>query len=271
MKNNLKSWLSKMSLFVAVLAVAGCAEYRIEQLEHAPKDGYPFAQALKTEYEAYAKHESRVNYDQIDASTFAIKGLQASRGLEVLPEDPRMWDIPSSELPKMLEARERLLFAIHKSGRVIAPELAAKTQVAYDCWVNQKEENFQSNEIVRCESGFMQNLIALEKEVDKYAPAFQVFFDFNSPALRKDAHPTLDRVAKVAKNMSDFTIKITGRTDAAGGRKFNLKLSQERAINVRNALVKMGVPENRIAAVGGGEHGTKEIEPKNRRVDIEIS
>lgn len=271
MKISFKSWLSKISLLAAVLAVSGCAEYRIEQLERAPTDGYPFARALKSEYEAYAKHESRVNYDQIDASTFAIKGLQASHGLEVLPEDPRTWDIPAADLPRMLEARDRLLFAIHKSGRVIAPELAAKTQVSYDCWVNQKEENFQSKEIQRCESGFFTNLAELEKTVDKYAPAFQVFFDFNSPKLRHDAHPVLDRVAKIATNMSDFTIKITGRTDAAGGRKFNLKLSQERALNVREALIKMGVPEKRIVAVGGGEFGSKEIDPKHRRVDIEIS
>ena len=268
---NFKSWMVKAGAVAALLTTTGCAEYYIDKLEHVQSDGYPFAKALKAEYEAYAKTESRVNYDQIDGSAFAVKGLQAAHGLEVLPEDPEMWDIPADKLPMLFEARERLLFAIHKSGRVIAPDLAARAQVSYDCWVNEMEEGFQPKEMGKCEMAFKQNLIELEKAVDQHTPTFSINFDYNSPVLRKDAMVTLDRVAKVAANMSDFTIKVTGRTDVVGGRKFNLRLSQKRAENVKDALIKMGVPGNRIEAVGAGEFGKKEVEPKHRRVDIEIS
>lgn len=264
------SWAVKLSAVAVAVLTSGCAEYYIDKLEHTNGDGFRFARELKTEYEAYAKVESRENYDALDASAFAIKGIQAAQGLEVLPEDPRMWDIPAEKMPMLMDARERLLFALHKSGRVIAPALAAKTQVAYDCWVNETEEGNQPAEINRCQMAFHHNVAELEKAVDMQSPMFSVMFDYNSGALRKDAMPTLERVAKIAKNMSDHVITLTGRTDAGGGRKFNLKLSQKRATMVRDALMKMGIPQHRIQFVGIGEHGSKQIEPKNRRVDIEI-
>jgi outer membrane protein OmpA-like peptidoglycan-associated protein len=55
-----------------------------------------------------------------------------------------------------------------------------------------------------------------------------------------------------------------------GGRKHNLILSQNRAAAVRDALIKLGVEQNRITAVGAGELSGKELDPRHRRVDIQI-
>jgi OOP family OmpA-OmpF porin len=271
MKSNNLMTLIKASAVAAGLFVSGCAEYYLEKLEESQPDGYPFARALKTEYETLARKEARVYNDQIDASAFAVKGLQASHGLEVLPEDPRLWDVPEARLPMLMDSRERLLFDLHKNGRVLAPELAARTQVAYDCWIEEEEERFQGKEGNRCERVFNENIVALEDVIEKNAPWFRVYFDFNSHNLRKDAWPAIERIAKIAKSNDNATIKITAHADASGGRKFNLWLTQQRAMAVRDALIKMGIDPRRIKAIGAGELGTKQLEPKHRRADIEVS
>jgi outer membrane protein OmpA-like peptidoglycan-associated protein len=269
MKKNHFNQLFKTGVLAAALFTASCAEQAISELEEANLEGAPFAEHLAREYAAFAKKNSRIYNHDLDARHFAVKGLQAAEGLNVLPEDPRKWDLPESVIPMITEARERLTFALDKSGRVVAPALAARTQVLYDCWV-QETENGHDPKAALCHKGFTESLAALEAAVSKQAPTFSVMFDMNSSRLSHQALKVLEEVAKVAKNLPYHTVTITGYTDEMGGRKHNLILSQNRAAAVRDALIKLGVEQNRITAVGAGELSGKEIDPRHRRVDIQI-
>ncbi|MBA4750433.1 MAG: OmpA family protein [Alphaproteobacteria bacterium] len=270
MERTKKSWVVGFAVVATTVFISGCAENTISELERAPLDGLAFADQLAKEYELYAKRESREYNDFIDAQHFAVKGLQASTGLNVLPENPNDWDIPESELPRFLDARERLTFALDNNGRNVAPDIAARTQVSYDCAVQEQEENAGRPEQARCWTGFMNGLRHLEEAIQKQSPTFSVMFEMNSSVLSKDAESKLSNVAKAAKNMNLRTVLVTGHADAMGGRKHNLLLSQNRANAVRDALVKMGVEAKRIVAVGAGEADGREVVPKNRRVDIQL-
>ena len=104
-----------------------------------------------------------------------------------------------------------------------------------------------------------------------------VLFEFGKatldPAL---SDPYLDRVAQLLKEKTSKAVSLEGHTDSVGSENLNLVLSVNRAIAVRQALLKRQVPEDRITAVGFGL--AKPIAPNdsdlgrrlNRRVEIII-
>lgn len=262
-----KSYL--MGAAVLGLLVSGCAEYNIRELEKAPLEGGAFADELAMQYKNLAIEQSRVLNDDLEASHFAVKGLQSATGDYPIPEDPRKYTVGEDRLADLMAWRERLMFALEKSGRIIDPKLAARAQVNFDCMVDEISDANQDL-IAHCTNDFTSSLVQLEKMVEQKAPTFMVHFEYNSAALTADAKKLLAEVAKTAQNLGYHTISITGHTDAIGGRKNNLVLSQKRSAAVRDALVSMGVDDRKIIAVGGGELDGPEVAPKNRRVDIHI-
>ena len=269
MKNRYLDFVPKAAIIVSSLLLANCANQAINDLEKAKLEGRPFAQHLAKEYEAFAKKDSDEYNHTLDARHFAVKGSQAASGLNVLPEDPRNWDLPDNLIAGITEGRERLIFALDKGGRSIVPEWAAKTQVKYDCWV-QETENNEKPEAWMCYKGFMESLKSLEAAVNKQAPTFMVFFEKDSAMLTEKAKTILIEVVKIAKSLPNAKIDISGHTDEAGGRKENLTLSHNRAMVVREELKNHGVNVDCLSAIGAGELWGKALEPKNRRVDIQI-
>lgn len=71
-------------------------------------------------------------------------------------------------------------------------------------------------------------------------------------------------------------IVVVGHTDSQGGADYNLELSRQRAMIVKNALVRMGISPTRIATDGKGEfepvatNATEEGRRQNRRVEIRV-
>ncbi len=107
-------------------------------------------------------------------------------------------------------------------------------------------------------------------------------FDFNKATLGPDT-PKLDAIAASLKAQADIPqIKVVGYTDRIGSDTYNRKLSQARADAVKARLVELGIPAEKIEAVGMGKanpvvpcDGIKkraaliECLAPNRRVEVE--
>ena len=258
-------------VFVGIVLV-GCTDQLIDQVESEKSMGYRFSSALKDEYLMLARKESQIYNDEIDARHFAIKAAQAGSGDEVTPEYPADWTLPHGKISEMNGYRERLFFALHKGGRQVSPRLAAQAQVAFDCWVEEEEEGYQSGEIQKCRSLFMEKLRYLEAAVHEMSPIFIVWFEMNSAKISQRGQKEIDQIVRAARQMPHHKISVRGLTDGIGGRKVNLQLSHGRARAVQRAITSNGIPTNRIStSVGMGEaSGTRELEPNNRRVEVQL-
>jgi len=103
-----------------------------------------------------------------------------------------------------------------------------------------------------------------------------VYFNFNSAAIRSEAEPQLRELgaALTDSRLKGATISIGGHTDAVGGYAFNQKLSERRAIAIKQYLVdNFQLPPANLRAVGYGKQMPKNkmdpFAPENRRVEIE--
>ncbi|MBT8120163.1 MAG: OmpA family protein [Gammaproteobacteria bacterium] len=104
-----------------------------------------------------------------------------------------------------------------------------------------------------------------------------VNFEPKSYELTDESKLILDEAA-ISINASPEIqkIEVQAHTDYKGSGEANLKLSEQRALSVRDYLVSQGVRENRLIAKGYGEsqpiadNKTAEGRAKNRRVELKI-
>ncbi|OWV11324.1 hypothetical protein B7989_09775 [Fibrobacter sp. UWB5] len=103
-----------------------------------------------------------------------------------------------------------------------------------------------------------------------------ILFAVNKADLKADLKTSLAKVAGILSVYQQFNVSIEGNTDNTGSEEHNMKLSQQRADNVKAFLVEQGIAEDRLTAKGLGmtmpvaDNSTKEGRQKNRRVDLVI-
>ena len=101
-------------------------------------------------------------------------------------------------------------------------------------------------------------------------------FEFNSSALTNDSQEGIDMLASFLESHPEISVELAGHTDNVGSDVYNLKLSNERAEVVRQALIAKGIASERLTAKGYG--ATRPIQPNdtdehramNRRTEMII-
>lgn len=94
--------------------------------------------------------------------------------------------------------------------------------------------------------------------------------------IKAVSFPSLNKLATLLITKPNYSLKISGHTDAIGSEKANQTLSVNRANAVKAYLVKRGVSKNKIEARGYGEsqpiadNDTEEGRQRNRRVEFNI-
>lgn len=103
----------------------------------------------------------------------------------------------------------------------------------------------------------------------------EIEFDLNSAMIKPSSYRTLGSVADAMHNpiLLGYKFLVVGNTDTTGTREINLKLSQERADAVMQALATtFRVDPRRLQAVGLGEENLQDVKNPhaaiNRRVQI---
>ncbi|MCX7651602.1 MAG: OmpA family protein [Bacteroidia bacterium] len=105
----------------------------------------------------------------------------------------------------------------------------------------------------------------------------RILFKPNSPLLEPSSYPVLDQIADFLKDNPTVRLRIHGHTDIGDPNpQHNQRLSEERAINVRQYLIRKGINPDRLEAVGHGntqpiaDNSTPEGRAQNRRVEFEV-
>jgi OmpA-OmpF porin, OOP family len=108
----------------------------------------------------------------------------------------------------------------------------------------------------------------------KQPRSFLVFFDGGKAALTADAQRVIREATDEYRNFAPVRVVVLGHTDLVGKPAANQRLSERRAKAVLAALVRAGVPVDRITAGAFGEGQPAFVtpdstsEPQNRRVEI---
>lgn len=296
--------LRTLILTAGIAAIAGltsgCTAFtsfsEVEALNEAQPVGSPFTQALANEYRAYANSELKDMFDYPDALHFARKGLAAAAGEVVLPEPIADWNLDEEHIKELAAARGRLIVAYDLGARETKPELSAKTQAKFDCWIEGQEENWSDSGTMACKDEFLRLIGELESgltpppaapaepagafDVDPNAPMaaenamYLVFFDWDKADLGAGALNVLDAVAEEVRKNPPNAVVIVGHTDTSGPTTYNQRLAFKRANNVKDALVQRGIDPSMVQVDAKGE--TELLvqtpdnvrEPANRRANI---
>ncbi len=95
--------------------------------------------------------------------------------------------------------------------------------------------------------------------------------------LRTEMFGDLNKIVNFMYDNPDFLLRISGHTDSSGNEDFNLKLSIQRAKNIRDYIVLFGdVEAHRVEGDGFGssrpliEELTEDDRALNRRVEFQI-
>ncbi len=265
--------LCKSAAIILPLALLGaCTTADLTELKGTTLPDQPFQATLAAEYRNFAVWEAE-QYDWPDSQHFARKGLSAAAGEVPAPELLENWRLPAGELDALARARRQLVELLDGGARERAPELAAKAQFLFDCWVEQQEENWQFDHIAACRDPLHGTFAALAAAMPKET-SYLVYFDFDKAVLTAEAERVLADAAGEAQLRGTARVAIHGHADRAGATAYNMALSRARADAVARFLGAQGIEPWRIAVRALGEMQPSRAtddgvrEPENRRAEV---
>ena len=145
-----------------------------------------------------------------------------------------------------------------------------------DTLVEEEEKQVPELEFVEKDSVVVEYLMTDEQ---KHTPGFvfkNVLHDFDIAAHSSGSGINIDDVIIVMNENPWLVISIESHTDSKGSEEYNMRLSKNRAIAVKEYLVQKGVASNRLKTKGHGEqypiasNQTAEGREANRRVEIVV-
>ena len=119
--------------------------------------------------------------------------------------------------------------------------------------------------------------VVAKVEAPKKAPldlSKNVQFAFDSAVIRSTENEIMAAVVKGLMETTNATVEIQGHASSEGQKQHNDVLSKKRADSVKDALVKAGVPAERLSTQGFGsskpiaDNSTEEGRVMNRRVEF---
>ena len=287
-----------------LLLINSCAYFRLKEL-----DKYSFSQdniydLVSKEYKEFAYSELYEMYDELDANYFAFKANNILKTKIIRIENPKNWKIPNNYENEAKEEYKKISILLKEEFTFQYPKLVAKLVSGYDCWLEQIEENWQIKDIEYCKNKFTNAYKKiLASEVSKQSisnkqkseissssvseknksyfirdktKSVLVFFNYDSHKLSITEKDKLDNYISTLIKTDSNPIIIYGHTDTKGSKKYNLILSEQRALSVSKYFRKKGI-NNKLIIKSYGEDYPLIItddnveEENNRRVEVIIN
>ena len=142
-------------------------------------------------------------------------------------------------------------------------------QGGYDIYRFQLQDEDLKPEAVNVYDYVVENL-----EPGTVVQLVNIQFEFNSAALTADSEEGVAMLAEFLESHPEINVELAGHTDNVGSDTYNLKLSEERAEVVRQALIGQGIAPERLTAKGYGAsrplvpNDTEEQRAMNRRTEM---
>lgn len=168
-------------------------------------------------------------------------------------------------------AEARALMAEKKLG-ILSEKLQAgpgRTLLEQATW----EENFRE-----ISSSFSKGEAeVLKRNNDIIIRAYGFYFPVGQTEVLPKNYELLNKILMAILKFPRSNIEVVGHTDSSGSKSLNMKLSEKRAKNIAEFLIKLGgIDSARVSGVGVGDtqpiasNETKEGRAENRRIEIII-
>jgi OOP family OmpA-OmpF porin len=281
MRPKVKDKLKTASMLAALL-IGGCAGMGVQKLAQTQPQGSLFTIALAKEYLVFSSRESSQYYDQISASYFARKGLDAAIGVVVQPETLDRWSIPAEAQAEIQASRDRLLAAINTPTTADVSSQLASAQVNFDCWIEEQDENRQPENIAFCRNRYLDAMnqaeqqLAAAKSGQSLLPTspYNVFYKSGQTDVPIESNRVIDQLIALIKQINDYRMVIDGHADKTGSSVKNIAISDQRAKKMKSAIVLKGAADEKIKVFAHGDSSSKGKKgvssARDRRVDITL-
>lgn len=225
--------------------------------------------------------ESIIKYIE-DIKTKALKIKD-----DILKDNPTIKEESSSEEIENQEIDEQKVQEELTSNNEALDEQTNITETSSSIEADEKVENsaietsedLQTTEEVEEETIEQEPKLSateIQEQINTILKENKIVFKRRSVDITEESFSSVQKVADILKEYEMLKIEIAGHTDSRGRASLNLRISQDRANSVKKELIKLGVKEENLKAVGYGEkfpiakddkNGLSEI---NRRVEINI-
>ncbi len=208
-------------LFAALIAVAGCkkkAPLPPPQAAPPPAAAAPTAQLTATPTVISAGDQVQLAWRTTDATQVSIDGLG---------------DVPTTGVKTVTPTTSTTYHLVARGEGGSADATASVT-------VNAPPAVVVPTNTMSAEEEFKANVQ-------------DIFFDYDTDAIRTDAQATLSKNASYLVSHPDIKIVIGGYCDERGSDEYNLALGQRRADAAKNALVTAGMAATRIRVISYGK------------------
>ena len=306
MKNSiLHKIINFLLISTFLLLINSCAYFRLKELDKHNFSEDNIYDLVSKEYKEFAYSELYEMHDELDASYFAFKANDILKKKMIEIENPKNWNIPDNYQNEAQEQYKKISSLLKKDLTFQYPKLVAKLVSGYDCWLEQIEENWQIEDIKNCKNKYTdaykkiltsetskQSINKNQKTNINSAPISEknnsyfikgdkintvlVFFNFDSHTLSVSEKERLDNYILTTVKTNSNPIIIYGHTDTKGSKKYNLILSEKRALSVSKYFRTKGINNKIIIKNYGESHplivtGDNIPEEKNRRVEVIIN
>lgn len=166
------TWLAVATL--PVMLLGACATEQVPQMNATEMRGNDFNRNLARNYRDFSNFEAYEMYDWTDATLYADKSMAAAAGRPSTPDDLSKRHIAgANNLAELQNGRSRLMRALANGAAQKTPVNAAHAQADFDCWAEQQEEGWQTDDIAACKNAFSRSMLATETAMIPPPPVAQ--------------------------------------------------------------------------------------------------
>jgi OOP family OmpA-OmpF porin len=166
------------------------------------------------------------------------------------------------------KGKSKEVLKLSKDGKEVFVEVSTEFTGKYSLLVVERKA--MSQDIVANADVFSNEL-----KTTGHSAVYGIYFDTGKSDIKPESEMAIAEIGKLLKNDVDLKVYVVGHTDNVGGLESNMKLSQDRADAVVQALLRNGgISVSRLKAYGDGpfapvaSNDTEQGKAKNRRVEL---